>query len=313
MKKFTSIKEWCVDNNRNDILDNIIANNIGFDQDNTSKSSKEIVNVKCDECNIELKRSVCSLIQSKYIKCAKCRNMKIHFQDLTGQKFNHLTAIKVDAEKTKNGTGTFWLCECDCGNPKLKSVHMSHLKNGETTSCGCVHDKPKERNPNWKGGKTRETQCARSTSKYKQWCKDVYKKDWYTCQCCGESKNIVKNAHHIINFSDNENHRYEISNGITLCKECHYTTVKGSFHNTYGTHNNTPEQLEEYINNKRKQLGIDIPFNIEEYQNGKILKPNDINNINNIDDIDRYIDTRKMKKISELVMMKPISVINQMN
>ena len=40
--------------------------------------------------------------------------------------------------------------------------------------------------------------------------------------------------------------------------------------------NNTPEQLEEYINNKRKELGINIPFNIEEYLNGNILKPNDL-------------------------------------
>lgn len=33
-----------------------------------------------------------------------------------------------------------------------------------------------------------------------------------------------------------------------------------------GTYNNTPEQLEEYINKKRKQLGINIPFNIKNYQ-----------------------------------------------
>lgn len=32
--------------------------------------------------------------------------------------------------------------------------------------------------------------------------------------------------------------------------------------------------LLEYINNKRKELGINIPFNIESYLNGNILKPN---------------------------------------
>ena len=31
--------------------------------------------------------------------------------------------------------------------------------------------------------------------------------------------------------------------------------------------------IEEYINNKRKELGINIPFSIESYKNGKILKP----------------------------------------
>ena len=63
-----------------------------------------------------------------------------------------------------------------------------------------------------------------------------------------------------------------------MCKNCHYTTVDDSFHNLYGTVNNTPEQLEEYINYKRKKLGIDIPFSIEEYKNGNVLKPNDIQN-----------------------------------
>lgn len=33
----------------------------------------------------------------------------------------------------------------------------------------------------------------------------------------------------------------------------------------YGTHNNTPEQFQEYANNRRKQLGINIPFNIYDY------------------------------------------------
>ena len=36
------------------------------------------------------------------------------FQDLTGQKFGHLTVIKRDIDR---GYGTvYWLCKCDCGN-----------------------------------------------------------------------------------------------------------------------------------------------------------------------------------------------------
>lgn len=66
--------------------------------------------------------------------------------------------------------------------------------------------------------------------------------------------------------------KYSVNNGISLCKNCHYTTIPGSFHNIYGTKNNTPEQLEEFINNKRKQLGINIPFSIKEYQNTNLIK-----------------------------------------
>ena len=69
-------------------------------------------------------------------------------------------------------------------------------------------------------------------------------------------------------------------NGMTLCKNCHDSTIAGSFYNLYGTHNATPAQLEEYINKKRKQLGINIPFILSDYLNGKILKPGDIKSNN---------------------------------
>lgn len=39
----------------------------------------------------------------------------------------------------------------------------------------------------------------------------------------------------------------------------------GLFHKEYGTHNNTTEQFEEYINRKRQELGIAGPFNIYDY------------------------------------------------
>ena len=35
-------------------------------------------------------------------------------KDLTGQKFNHLTVIKLDEEKTKTTKKVHWITECDC-------------------------------------------------------------------------------------------------------------------------------------------------------------------------------------------------------
>ena len=58
-----------------------------------------------------------------------------NFKDLTGQKFNHLTAIKLDEIRMSeykikhNKSETFWLCECDCGNNELKSVAQGALCN----------------------------------------------------------------------------------------------------------------------------------------------------------------------------------------
>lgn len=57
--------------------------------------------------------------------------------DLTGQKFNRLTVLSRDYSKNQQGRrGTFWLCECDCGNQII--VASSNLKNGNTKSCGCL-------------------------------------------------------------------------------------------------------------------------------------------------------------------------------
>lgn len=48
--------------------------------------------------------------------------------DITGQKFNRLTAIK-------HIEGSFWLFKCDCGNEKI--ANKSEVKRGNIKSCGC--------------------------------------------------------------------------------------------------------------------------------------------------------------------------------
>jgi hypothetical protein len=93
----------------------------------------------------------------------------------------------------------------------------------------------------------------RKSIEYKNWRLEVFKRDNYTCQCCGDNKGGNLAAHHYENFSSNEDLRLEVDNGITLCDLCHNPNKYGSFHNLYGTHNNTKEQLEEYI--KRYKLG----------------------------------------------------------
>ena len=53
--------------------------------------------------------------------------------DLTGQRFGAWTAIRRDKASTHKMT--YWMCRCECGT--MKSVRRDHLRNGETTSCGC--------------------------------------------------------------------------------------------------------------------------------------------------------------------------------
>ena len=57
------------------------------------------------------------------------------FIDLTGKKYGLLTVIK-RVENDARGK-TQWLCLCDCGNQTIARSY--NLKNGNTSSCGCLN------------------------------------------------------------------------------------------------------------------------------------------------------------------------------
>lgn len=60
--------------------------------------------------------------------------------DLTSQRFGKLTVIKyAGRRKCGNQFKILWLCKCDCGNEK--EIPSSDLRNGHSTSCGCLHRK----------------------------------------------------------------------------------------------------------------------------------------------------------------------------
>ena len=60
--------------------------------------------------------------------------MPTKITDLTGQRFNRLTVLEYDKERSKHGRA-YWICQCDCGN--IKSIRSDQLKNRQTKSCGC--------------------------------------------------------------------------------------------------------------------------------------------------------------------------------
>jgi predicted restriction endonuclease len=56
---------------------------------------------------------------------------------------------------------------------------------------------------------------------YKKWREAVYKRDKYCCKWPGCNRNKKLNAHHIKKWAEYPGLRFEINNGITLCKDHH--------------------------------------------------------------------------------------------
>lgn len=72
-----------------------------------------------------------------------------------------------------------------------------------------------ENHPRWTGGTNKR--C----SKHYTWANRVISRDSGVCQKCG-AFDVELHAHHIEAFIDNEDARYDLSNGVTLCAPCHW-------------------------------------------------------------------------------------------
>lgn len=79
-----------------------------------------------------------------------------------------------------------------------------------------------ENHYNWQDGITDKYRSIRRQKAYWEWRMVVWKRDNFKCQmpdCVGNKRKL--NAHHIITLKENENLKYDINNGITLCEDCH--------------------------------------------------------------------------------------------
>jgi len=91
---------------------------------------------------------------------------------------------------------------------------------GKWMSENLINDKALRWNPELTD-KQRIINSVRKISGYSEWRAEVYQRDNYTCQHCGDNRGGNLNAHHIIPFSSDNTLRTELSNGITLCVKCH--------------------------------------------------------------------------------------------
>ena len=99
-------------------------------------SCGNIISIRSDKLLNKITRS-CGCL-SKEIRT------KMFLKDLSKQRFGKLIVLNRDLNKPKGkGKFAYWNCKCDCGN--LISVRGDHLRNGTTSSCGCLNSVGEEK------------------------------------------------------------------------------------------------------------------------------------------------------------------------
>lgn len=81
----------------------------------------------------------------------------------------------------------------------------------------------------WRGGNAKRNNRERNrfmaTVEYRNWKRKVHERDDYMCQECGIAATKGNRiAHHIKEYEHYPDLRTEVSNGLTLCRDCHYKT-----------------------------------------------------------------------------------------
>lgn len=106
--------------------------------------------------------------------------------------------------------------------PKRSKIWCENLSNALKGNCPSIESREKNRKSQlkrWYGDGIIPERENRDNSKYRDWSKEVKKRDNWKCKICGSSENLE--AHHILPWRDFPEERYNINNGITLCKLHH--------------------------------------------------------------------------------------------
>lgn len=117
-------------------------------------------------------------------------------------------------------------CSVSCSGKSQVGVKLSKSKRGEN-------------NPNWRGGVSGERLKLIDSINYRQWRKDVFERDNYTCRKCSK-RGVRLNADHIIPYFKDRAKIYDLDNGQTLCYNCHLEKTRQEMQenwvNQYSSH-----------------------------------------------------------------------------
>jgi 5-methylcytosine-specific restriction endonuclease McrA len=218
------------------------------------KSMTNKITIKCSYCEKEISITKSTYERSKHHYCSQECKYEHQKQTVKGENNpNYKNAtVKVRCSYCSK---EFTILKCKIKNnknvycsQKCKSNHQREILKGENNPNYGKGEKIRgNKNKMWNPEKTQEErEKGRIIEGYKKWVYGVYKRDNYTCQYCGKRGGDLV-AHHLNSYNWDKEHRTDINNGVTLCKQCHRY-----FHIKYGMGDNTKEQYIEFINNKKE-------------------------------------------------------------
>lgn len=110
---------------------------IKYIEDTRKINKKRKANFICPHCNKIFEANIADIKSGKQRSCG-CTHKGVtnnpRFQDITGEKYGHLTVLYLAKNPHLNSVRIKWTCICDCGRIVDKAGCL--LKNGTTTTCG---------------------------------------------------------------------------------------------------------------------------------------------------------------------------------
>lgn len=164
--------------------------------------------------------------RGKFFNCEYCKK-EIWIRPSRFKFKNHYCCRKHEQLDRKNKS---FKTNCViCGNIFYCQPSQIDLRNRKTCSRKCrgIHQRLLAIKRRDEKGLTQhqKDRIIRYSADSNEWRVKVFERDNYTCQHCKKRGGYLE-AHHIKPFAYYQELRFEISNGLTLCKKCHNKTKK---------------------------------------------------------------------------------------
>lgn len=184
----------------------------------------------CEACQQEYISK--SVWRKKCPDCCKCQFCGAQFSDSSKRFCNHSCAAQWSVQNSDHLLKNLESARASENYGPQRIVKIVQKVKGvpRPSIRGANH-------PSYKGTRT-ERRTAMEQTEYKLWRATVFKRDNYTCVLCYQHFDRME-AHHIYPWATYSELRYEVSNGVTLCSDCH-DAIRGN-------HADFAERFAQYV------------------------------------------------------------------